>query len=315
MRHLRQTAQRGGGADAKALAAVGAVVGHVDGAKRRPGKAPKQRAAPFVGRIGHQQLVAFGAVLGVVSIDRGGGVIDGAQAFHMAFAKQVAALADFFHQLLEGNGFPAPFAALAHALERLQHAVRAGLVLLHGRAACAGGGAAFQAVFAAQHGVDLAHRHLHRRGVGGGQRVVGVAGNAQDAVGLGVNAHAHAALRPAAQAARRADHLAGLGAEHARDRVDAKFGQQRIAARGMRRHRARTAGDQALAGLEHHFAVTGGKGGHAASNDSAAQQQPAAGVVFRLAFGLALFVLLVVLAHGEILRMSGSAEARPPASI
>ena len=52
-----------------------------------------------------------------------------------------------------------------------------------------------------------------------------------------------------------------------------------------------------------------------ASNDSAAQQQPAAGVVFRLAFGLALFVLLVVLAHGEILRMSGSAEARPPASI
>ncbi len=41
----------------------------------------------------------------------------------MAFAEQVATLADFLDQLLEGNRLPLALAALANALERLQDAI------------------------------------------------------------------------------------------------------------------------------------------------------------------------------------------------
>ena len=56
-----------------------------------------------------------------------------------------------------------------------------------------------QAVVAAQLRVDLAHRRLHGGRARGGQRMIRIAGHAQDAVFLGVHAQAHAALRPAAQ--------------------------------------------------------------------------------------------------------------------
>jgi len=195
----------------------------------------------------------------------------------MAFAEQVAAFADFLHQLFQRNALPPAGAARAHALERGQHAVRCGLVRQHGRAAGAAGGAPFQAVVAAQHGIDLAHRGFHGRGVGGGQRVVGVAGNAQDLVAGAVHAQAHTALGPAAQAGRGADHLAGLGAQLAGGGVDAEFRGQRVAARGAGRAGAGGAGHQALGAAGQGFAIAGGKGGQATGHGPATQQQAAAG--------------------------------------
>ena len=277
VRHAGQVAQGRCRTHAKALAAVGAVVADVHGAEGRPRKAAQQLGAAFVGGVGHQQLVGARAELGVVGVQRRPGVPDGAQALDLAFAEQVAALADFLHQLLEGNALPATAAARAHALERGEHAVRRTLVLQHGRAARAGRGPALQAQLLAQFGVDLAHGFFHGGRARGGQRVVGVACHAQDAVAGGIDTHAHAALRPAAQAAGGADHLAGLGGERARGRVDAELRRQRIAARGAGRGRARGACDQALGTARQCFTVAGRKGGQPTGGESAAQQQAAAG--------------------------------------
>ena len=286
VRHAGQVAQRGGGTHAKALAAVGAVVADVHGAEGRPRKAAQQLGAAFVGGIGHQQLVGARAELGVVGVQRTLGIPDGAQALDLAFAEQVTALAHLLHQLLEGNALPAAAAARAHALERGEHAVRRALVLQHGRAARAGRGPALQAQLLAQFGVDLAHGLLHGGRARGGQRVVGIAGHAQDAVAGGIDTHAHAALRPAAQAAGRADHLAGLGGERARGRVDAELGRQRIAARSAGRGRARGACHQALGAARQRLAVAGCKRGQPTGGEAPAQQQsPAGGLGIQGIFG------------------------------
>lgn len=273
VRHALEVAERGAGADPEALAAVRAVVGHVDGAERLRREALDQRRAALVGRIGEQQLIRARPVFGVVGVQRRDRVVDGAQAVHLAFAEQVAAFAYFFHQLLERNGAPLARSARADALERAQHAVGAGQLLQHGRAARARGGAAFQAVVAAQPGVDLAHRRMHGRRLRGGQRVVRVARHAQDAVGFRVHAQAHAALGPATQAAGGADGLARLGRQCAGDGIDAEFRGERIAAQGVGGGRAGAALGQALDGAGHGFAIAGREGGHAAGHGAAAGDQ------------------------------------------
>ena len=272
VRHAADVAQRRTGADAEALPAVRAMVAEVGAAERLLGEAPDQRGAPLVGGIGEHELVRLGAVLGVLRVDQRLRVEGGAQAVHMAFTEQVAAFADFLHQVFERDALPLAAAARADALERLQHAVRVHLLLGHGRAARAGGGAVAQAAVAAKAGEHIAHRGFHGGGVAGGQRVVGVAGHAQDAVAFGVHPHAHAALRPAAEAARHAHRLARLGLQLAGGRIDAELRRERIAARGVRRHFARAAGDQALAGLEQGLAIAGREGRQAAGGNAAARE-------------------------------------------
>ncbi len=114
--HALQVAQRGARAHAETLAAIGAVVAEVDRAKGLAGKALDERRTPFVGRVREEKLVDLGAVLGILRIQRRLAVEDGAQAVHMAFAEQVAAFADFLHQLFERDGLPLALAALAHPL-------------------------------------------------------------------------------------------------------------------------------------------------------------------------------------------------------
>lgn len=252
------------------------MVGDIDGTERLLGKAVDQRGAAFVGGFRHQQLVGFGAVFGVGFINQRIDVADGAQTVHMAFAEEIAAFADFLNQLFERDALPLSGAAWAHPLERLENAVWGFLMLEHGRSTRATGGAAFQAVVTAQHGVDLAHRCFHGGGVCGGQRVIGVAGNTDDPVVGSIDAHTYAALCPAAQTRGGADHLAGLGRQFAADGIDAEFGHQRVAARGALGGFARAASDQPLGSLGHGFTIACGKSRQTACNGTAAQQHAAA---------------------------------------
>ncbi|KAG0920120.1 hypothetical protein G6F32_015760 [Rhizopus arrhizus] len=125
------------------------MVAEVDRAEGLRGKALDQGRAAFVGGGGKEELVDLGAVLRIVGVQQRVAVENGAQAFHMAFAEEVAAFAHFLHELLERDGLPLAFAPPAHALHRLQHAERTVHLFQHGRAAGAGRGAAFQAVLAA----------------------------------------------------------------------------------------------------------------------------------------------------------------------
>ena len=291
MGHAGDIAQRRSRAHAVGLATVGTVVGYVHRAKSLARKTVDQRGAAFVGGIGHQQLVGLGAVLRVVSINQRLQVTDAGQAFHMAFAKQIATLADFLDQLLQRNALPLARATRAYAFERRQHTVLGFLVRQHGGATGTAGGTAFQAVIAAQHGIHLTHRRFHGCRVGGCQRVVGVARNAQDGVVVSINTHAHPALRPAAQAARRADHLAGLGRELACDGVETEFGLQRVATGCAGGCRARGAIDQALGTTCHGLAVARRECGQTTGHRTTTQQQAAACNVSILGlFGRVFFI-------------------------
>ncbi|MDT4886110.1 hypothetical protein FQZ97_1224230 [compost metagenome] len=92
------------------------MVADVNRAERLRGKTLNQRRAAFVGRFGEEELVDLGAVFRIFRIQRRFAVEERAQPFHMALAEQVAALADFLHQLLERDGLPLALAAPAHPL-------------------------------------------------------------------------------------------------------------------------------------------------------------------------------------------------------
>ncbi len=276
------------------------MIAEVDGAKRLPGKALDQRRAPFIGGVGEEELVDLRPVFGIAGIERGLAVVDRAQTVHVALPEQVTAFADLLHQLFETDRLPFSLAPFAHPLHGLQHAVGTVQLLQHGRSPRARGGAAFQSAVAAELRIDVAHRRVHGCGPRRGQRVVWVACNAQDAVFRRIHTQAHAALRPAAQTARRADDLAGLGAKRAGQRIDAEFRGQRVAAHGVRRRHARRALRQALGRFDHGVSVARRKGRHAAGHDAAAHLQFAPGLIVRLVRAIirgAALVVFVLLVH------------------
>ena len=261
------------GAHAIGQAAVGAVVAVVAGAEGVEGEALEQRRAAVVGGLHHHQLVGLRAVLGVLRVDGGVEVVDGAQAVHLALAEQVAALADLLDDLLEGHLLPLTAAAPADPLEAVGDAEGAVDLRHHGVAAGAGGGAVVLALIA--EGADAAqrldHRGAHRQVLVGGERVVGVAGHAQHLVGGVVDAHPHAALGGAAVADGEGHALVRVEGQLAALGVDAVLRRQGVAVDAVVRLLAGAAGD-ALGHLDQRVGVAGGEGGGTAGGGGALEE-------------------------------------------
>src|SRR5690606_21298223 len=202
----------------------------------------------------------------------------------MAFTEEITAFTDFLNQLLEGYCFPLTRTAGPHTLERLPDAVGCSLMLEHGGSPRTRSGAAFQAVISSQHGIDLTHGRFHGRMVRGGQWMIGVAGNADDAVRGCIDPHSHAALGPTPQTARWAHHLAGMCLQSPGDRVNTKLRLQRVAAYCVFSGRTRSARHQAFGASYQGLTVARRECGRAACYQSSTQQLAAQLVGSRFAF-------------------------------
>ena len=271
MRHFLHVAEHGARAAAIGAAAIRTVVDQVQTAVRLLEEARAERQAAIV-RAAHQaHLVDLRAQFRLRRIDRFFQLAQGAQALHVAFAKQVAAFRHFLHQLIEGDRLPLAAAARSHALHGRQHAERRLHLFQHAIAAAASGRAPFQAFFleARERHKTVAYRGLVRQRRIGRHGAVGIARHAQHLAAFFIQAHAHAAKRGAAHAHGVADLLVRIDGQFSRGRVDGKLGRQGIAVQALYGFvLAQRVVDHAAG----RGGKAGGKGGQAAADGAVAQQ-------------------------------------------
>ena len=269
MWHLLEVAEYRARAGAPGAAAVRAVAHEVDRAVGLLDEATGDAVAAVV-HAGHEgHLVDLGAQLGRVGIDRSLQRAQRTQAIHMPFAEEVAAFDDLLDQLLEGDGFPFAGVSRTDAFHRAQYAKWRIDLADHRVAPPAGGGATVEAFVAEARKGDeaFAHRYALRQFGVCGQRVVGVAGDAQHLAGALVDSHPHAALGGAAEAPGVAHLLVRVERQFAGERIDLEFGCRRVTVEAARWSiLAQHLVPHAIGGLR----KTGGKGGEAAGGNDLA---------------------------------------------